>query len=325
MKRLMWFVPIGFLALATVACIGTSSSGFDLRGTYELNSGDQRDGSQFFMARNLKLNTGSEIDGDATLIGNDVTLDSIIDGDVVVIADTLTVGDTALIQGNLTLCVNSFDQSETAQITGEIKRECKDANPVSASDLFQSGADTWREGFLLRLGVVFTGALFLGAFAALSSVLIPQQLDRMSSSIRQVPLAIGGVGCLTFIVAGIITAIYTLSLLLVFPVILLPFFVVGWLLIGVGALLGWTALAAPLGNRLLRLLRMSANPSMVTAVVGGFVLSLLAGIWIIFWSTQWVGVFALAVVGSLGLGSAVLTRIGTRSYPVPPAPEAEQS
>jgi hypothetical protein len=59
------------------------------------------------------------------------------------------------------------------------------------------------------------------------------------------------------------------------------------------------------------------QPRMVTAAVGGIVLSLLLRLWSVFWFTAWIGVLATAVLGSIGLGTVILTHVGTKPYPHP--------
>ena len=83
--------------------------------------------------------------------------------------------------------------------------------------------------------------------------------------------------------------------------------------------MGWTALAAPFGVWVFRLLRMDHQPRMVAAAVGGIVLALLLRVWSVFWFTFWIGLVASIILGSIGLGAVILTRVGTRPYPRPDA------
>lgn len=325
-RRRRWVIPLGILALlvlASAACVGQTGdiSGFSLRESYNLKSGEQRDGDQLVIANQINLEPDSVITGDVTLLGNRVELGAQIEGDVVVIADQLRVADTTDIQGNLTLCVNTLKQDEAARITGTVKEECADSGRVSASNVVESGWRGWRQSALIRLGSAIGGALFAGIFAALSMFVLPAPMIRMSRSVRQAPVASGGIGCLTWVVAIGVTVAYAVSLLLVLPLLLLPLVIVGWLLLGLAVLLGWVALAEPFGRTVFRWLGIADQPPVIAAVIGGVLLTLLVRIWGVFWFTEWIGAVLSIVLGSVGLGAVILTRVGMRAYP-PRAPES---
>ncbi|NDJ76762.1 MAG: hypothetical protein GYB65_10930 [Chloroflexi bacterium] len=305
------------LALVSVACGAPSRDvgDFNLRTDYTLASGEQRSNDQLIMAQNIDLEAGSQIDGDATLIGSDVILDSEVIGDVVVISDTLAVGERALVYGDLVICVEDVSRSSDAQIRGDIKEECSESSRSGLGSIAQSGFDNWRNALLFRVGSTFFSALFFGALAALGAVVIPRPLYLMSNSIRNAPGVTGGVGLLTMIVAVGLSVLYLISLLLILPVVLLPVVLVAWFVIALLTLLGWLALAQLIGEYLFRRLDLGEQPRMISATVGGVVLVFIAHIWGIFWFTAWIGVLATILLAAVGLGAVVLTRAGTQPYP----------
>jgi hypothetical protein len=315
-----WLVPFSVFALtilASLACVSQSRDvdGFNFRRNYTLKSGEQRSGDQVVLAYDIKLEPDSLIDGNATLTGNRVTLEAEVDGDVVVVADNLTVGDSAHVTGDLVVCSKNFKQSPVARIDGEVKEECTNSGSVSFTNTVESGWDTWRGSVFFRVSTAIAGSLLFGALAALGTVLFPQPLVRMSESVQQSPVAAGGIGFLTMLVTIGLTVIYSISLLLVLPVVLLPFVIVGWVAIGLLSTLGWVALAQPFGVFLVRRLGMDRQPSMVSAAIGGIALGLLLRVWSVFWLTAWIGLLATIILGSIGLGAVLLTHIGTRPYP----------
>jgi hypothetical protein len=317
-----WLVPFSVLTLllmASLACASQSRNvkGFDLQRSYTLKSGERRSGDQVVLAYDIKLSPGSVIDGNATLTGNSVTLGAEVDGDVVVVADNVSVGDTAHVTGDLIVCSKNFEQNPAAQVDGQVKEECTNSGSVSFSNTVESGWDAWRSSILFRLSSSIAGALLFGALAALGTVLVPQPLVRMSESVQQSPWRAGGIGFLTMLVAIGLTIIYSISLLLVLPVILLPFVIVGWMIVALFSLLGWVALAQPFGVFLVRRLGMDRQPRMVSAALGGIALALLLRVWSIFWFTAWIGILATIILGSVGLGAVLLTHVGTRPYPRP--------
>jgi hypothetical protein len=317
-----WLVPFSVLTLllmASLACASQSRNvkGFDLQRSYTLKSGERLNGDQVVLAYDIKLSPGSVIDGNATLTGNSVTLGAEVDGDVVVVADNVSVGDTAHVTGDLIVCSKNFEQNPAAQVDGQVKEECTNSGSVSFSNTVESGWDAWRSSILFRLSSSIAGALLFGALAALGTVLVPQPLVRMSESVQQSPWRAGGIGFLTMLVAIGLTIIYSISLLLVLPVILLPFVIVGWMIVALFSLLGWVALAQPFGVFLVRRLGMDRQPRMVSAALGGIALALLLRVWSIFWFTAWIGILATIILGSVGLGAVLLTHVGTRPYPRP--------
>ncbi|MBN2303995.1 MAG: hypothetical protein JXQ72_05935 [Anaerolineae bacterium] len=318
-KQQRWMVPLavlGMMMLSSLACIAETRDvdGFNLRRVFDLAAGEQRTGDQVVMAYEINLETGSVVDGDVTLTGNQVDLSGTVDGDVVVIADRLTVSDDAYVSGDLVVCVKNLNLSAQATVGGEFKEECDSSSRVSVSKLIDSGWNSWREGWFFRVSSAVIGSFLFGALAALGTVVVPRPLVRMSETIRRSPLVTGGVGCLTMVVAVGLTVVYVISLLLILPAVLLPFVVLFWLLIALLSLLGWVALAEPFGIIVFRVLRVSEQPRMINAAIGGITLVLLLRIWSVFWFTAWVGVLATVVLGSVGLGAVLLTRAGTRSF-----------
>lgn len=315
-----WLFPLGVLVmllLASLACVGEARDvdGFNMRRAYDLESGQHRDGDQVILAYEIDLQAGSAITGDVTLTGDQVDLAGRVAGDVVVVADRLDLGSQAVITGDLIVCVKELHQAEGAQIEGELREECDASSRVSVSNLIESGWDSWRDSWWFRVSSAVIGALLYGALAALGTLFFPRPLVRMSETIQRSPVTTGGIGCLTMVVALGLTAIYVVSLLLILPLVLLPFVALGWVLVGLLSLLGWLALAEPFGVLMFRRLRVSGQPRMINAALGGVALALLLRVWSVFWFTAWIGILATVVLGSIGLGAVLLTRVGTRPFP----------
>lgn len=318
-NRRLWIPILALLNLmvATLACKTSDLSNFSLTDRFTLRSNETRTDDQMVVADTIKLESGSRIEGDTTLIGTQVDLNGQITGDAVVIADVLRVGDSAHIEGDLSYCVDNLERSDSARINGQVTRECDKGARESVSGAFQSGVNGWQDSFEARLGSTVAGALFGGLFASLMVAVLPRRLSRVSEAVRRSPATNGGVGCLTLVVAVGLTMVYIFSLLLVLPLFLLPFVLLAWLVLGLLALLGWVALAEPFGRYLMRKMNVRDVPPMVVAAVGGVLLSLVVNIWNVFWFTGWIGFLATTILGAVGLGAVVTTRLGTRL----PAPD----
>ena len=308
------------VALVLVAAVRSAPDlrGFSLHGTFTLGNGEQREGDQVIFANNAYMRPDSVIEGSATLVANHVEVEGRVSGDLVVIANDFVLADTAQINGDLSVCAKTFDQAPNAQIDGSLKRECSEGDRVTVNSAVESGASGWRGSFLFRFGGFLTGTLFFGGLAALATAIFPQRLGRIATSIRQSPGLMGGIGCLTVVVAVGLSVVYALSLFLVLPVILLPFAILGWLALALLAVVGWFALASIAGDAVLRRMGVTERTPMVVAAVGGIALGLLVNVWSLFWFTGWIGGLVSAVLGSVGLGAVMLTRFGSQTYPREP-------
>ncbi len=304
------------LALALSACSAAEDGAraISLKRTFTLTEGQLRTGNQVIWADKITLAAESRIEGDATLIGDSVVVMGAIAGDTIVVADKLVIGPNATIAGNVNVCAGVFERSDSAQVGGSLKEECAKSRRVSVVNLVESGWESWRHSWFFRLSSLVIGSLFFGAIAALGTIVLPEPLRHMSASIHQAPFKTAGVGLLTLLVAFGLTALYAISLLLLFPIVLLPFVITAWVLLVLLGLLGWVAVAEPFGRLLLRRLGLVDQPRMVAAMTGGVALALLLRVWSLFWFTAWIGLVATALPAALGLGAVLVTRLGTRPY-----------
>ncbi len=312
-QRKGWLLLVG-LALLLTACSTASSNTDDLVAsrTYRLPSGEHVKGDLVVVAEKASLETQSVVQGDAAITARTVTLNGQIDGDVVIAAERLVLGPEALVRGDLVACARNVERAEGARVEGDLLEECNSSPNLGVGQLLTHAWLSWQASWLLRAGSVFFGALFFGALAALGAVLIPRPLACMAEAIQARPWHAATVGLLTLAIAAGLTVIYGLSLKLIVPVVFLPVVLLGWLVLGMLSLLGWIALAAPVGRWVLRRLRHGTHPQMIAAAVGGITLALGLRVWSIFEPVGWpVGLIVLGA-GSLGLGAVLLTRAGTK-------------
>lgn len=309
------------LLLAVSALLASCSfesdqlGGFRFDDTYRLRSGESLDGDQVWVGSSLAFDQGSAVNGDITMIGDDVVASGLVSGDLTVIANDFTLDSTARVTGDLTYCTDRSHIQEGAQVGGELKNECAGDGRSVLDRIGGSGGDRWQPGLLTRLLGTLGRVLFLGGVAALGMVLFPDGLRRMSSSMRSAPYASAGIGCLTLLAAIGVSVLYAISLILVIPLLVLPLFVLAWLALGLALLVGWAAFAHPVGGWILRRAGIPDQPAMVQAAVGGLALGLAVMVWDLFWITSWIGSLAALIVSAIGLGAVILTRLGTRAYP----------
>ncbi len=153
------------------------------------------------------------------------------------------------------------------------------------------------QGFFTMVGLAALGALIL--------VFMPNHLKQVSDVAQQSPLPSLGVGCLTWIVVP------PLMILFIITCLGIPLSVILGILLVAAAAFGWIAVAILLGDRLLNALKVQNIVPILSMIVGLFVLWLVSVVPVLGWL---IGL----LIGALAVGAVVLTRFGTRPYPMPP-------
>ena len=271
--------------------------------------------------------------GDVAIFGGQATISGFIDGDMAVLGGNLQADTTATVAGDCVLVggIISGDGKDTIGCTG-IGDLPNLAVPAFVGS--QGGVDLpfpplrhdrevgYGPSFFVTVASVIGRSMFLGLLALVFAAAAPDQLNRVSRTMRQKPGATGAVGVLTLI-AGIslitIIAVISAVLLLVCIGILgIPLVIVMSLALFGTWVMGWIAAGLMLGRKMVGWLKISTKSLPVTAVLGTVTLTMAAGLlssmpW---WMGGWVWWLVAAAIGCVGLGAAALTRFGTRSYPV---------
>lgn len=149
--------------------------------------------------------------------------------------------------------------------------------------------------------------IVLGLFALFFASLWPRHIERVAETIVNVPLPSFGVGLLTFIGAGLVL------LILAITICLSPLALIGGVIVGLGAVLGWIALGSVLGERVLRgFFKAEQVTPVAAAVLGTVLLTTLAVLVNVVWSC----LYAILIwpLIALAAGAVVLTRFGTMPY-----------
>ena len=142
-------------------------------------------------------------------------------------------------------------------------------------------------------------AVTLAVLGLLVVLFWPKQTQRVGDTVVAQPLPSVGVGLLSMVVAfcvGLVLLIAACSGLLV------------WLAAAMAFILGWTAVGLTVGHRVFDALRIRSTQPL-EAMAGVAIISLV-------WAVPCLGALFAFIVGSAGMGAVVLTRAGTRAYPV---------
>lgn len=322
MKRLMSLaalVVILTLALPVTAFAqGTQDGRVVLGGSFTLEAGETMDGDLAVLGGNVTLEETSVLEGSLLIMGGNAVVAARITGDVVVMGGNVDLLNPARVEGDIVSFGGNVDQAEQAVVEGDIVTEDGFDFPMAPRIIpsvpsvpqVPSIRATWAP--VVKLLWFAFRTLMLAALAVLVVMFWPEPSGRTAEAIVSQPLATGGIGLLTFLVAPIILV------MLLITILLSPISLLGAILLLVAAVYGWIAVGLEVGERLAKSVKWELHPAaaaglgtlLLTFVVGGIGMVPCVG---------WVAPF---IVASLGLGGVILTRFGSRRYEVgePQAP-----
>ena len=279
--------------------------------SYTLNNGETLVGDLFILGGTVTLEPGSLVKGSVVLVGGTLTVQGTIEKDLVAVGGTPTLDDSAHIMGNA-VTVGSQLNGATGGVDGQV---ISNVGSVFSVQVFDGRVPTlgvsrvpvlW--GFLgLSFSVFFMTALAIG-----TELLLPRQTEQTAKVLVSQPVAAGGMGCLTVIVAPIIL------IALAITIILSPVSLLGAALLVILVLFGWVAIGLELGNRIAQALNQDWHPA-VSAGAGTFILTLVTlGLSRVILCVGWMIPFLVSMVA---LGAVVLVFFGAGkiapSTPVP--------
>ena len=165
-------------------------------------------------------------------------------------------------------------------------------------------------------GVLFSvlGSLALSGIAVLTVTLFPRQIRHIEDAVRIMPRSAGSIGLMLFVLATGVTLAVGLLLAALPPVglIVVPFYLLAALLLLGMMVAGWISLSVIVGEWLLQRLTRSTFPPLVTVAVGAMGLFAAAHVIALLPFGVFVVLLVILLVGSVGLGAALTTRMGTR-------------
>ncbi len=255
------------------------------------------------------------ITGDVVAFGGNVDIAGQVGHRVTVLGGNLTLESTAVVQNDVNITGGFIDQKEGSVVQGRIVR----GQPFSSGRVgvvppaifpaaIGGGLFSAVSGLVFGLIRNLVYALALAALGALTVVFMPTQTHQVSDTAQKFAMESMGIGCLTVFVA------LTLGVLLLITLCGIPFGILVLLSLVVAWMFGWIALGRLTGERLLDAVKVREILPIVAVVVGVLVLTIVSYVPVIGWL---IGLF----LGLLGIGAVVLTRFGTRPYPMPtPAP-----
>ena len=284
----------------------------------------------------LTIKEGATVKGNVALFGGNATISGTVDGDIVLFGGNLTAESTAVIDGNCALlggnltddteaginCTTASFGAGFAPLFSEIAAQVDRPTPpipgpgdVSTTVHRPSAAGQFFGGIAEAAGQTLVMALL--AFGVAS--LLPNHLKEAEAVVRQKPMTSGIVGMLTAVAVPVLIALLavTSAILVLVCIGILGFPIVFLLGVAFAAAMvfGWITMGDLVGRWLAEKMNLQNRTLPVTAALGTaaltFGIGLIGALPFIFGE----GLLTV-IIGSIGLGAATLTRMGTRPYPL---------
>lgn len=313
----------------------TASGGVVVAGEYRLDN--VHDGDLAVASSTIDLTTGSRVNGNVSLVGESVRLQGEINGDVTILAQHVTLEGGSIggalhiladnvaintpIEGEVLIDADALAIGESA-VFGADSAVCVDALTASPEISAPATRCPLNELTALRqqieldapstvLLAVLSAAGFTAAAALVVSI-FPARLARVVRAMRRRPArsAINGVGVFALVAGLTGTQIVLLGILAPVGLLVLPIYTIFIIAVVILVVIGLMSLALLIGARLTGENPDNAQPPLVAAATGGLIVSVvLVGIALQPFG-QVVGLLLFAALAIVGCGAALGTRLG---------------
>jgi len=280
-----------------------------LGGTFALENGETLDGNLFIFGGNVNLNTGSTVAGDVAMVGGNLNADGRITGNVISLGGVVQMSESTTVDGDVNVLGGNLQGEGQATISGNVTSDTSTSLPVIVPGGFRLPVPNINLSFNPLwdfLWLLFQSFMW-AALAVLVALFAPNPTRRVAGAVTSQPVASGGLGLLTVIVAPLALLVVSLTIIGI-PVALLAILaiVTAWAF-------GTIAIGMEVGERLAKMGKADWALA-VSAALGTFILTLIVhGIGKLVPCIGWLLPF---LVGVIGLGAVLLTRFGSQSYPI---------
>lgn len=325
-KRIFILITVLLLLLVSTSAVLAQSDG----GTVVTADETIRNDIVLF-GEDLTVEEGATVKGDIALFGGNATIAGTVDGEIVLFGGNLTAASTAVIDGDCALlggrltddtdeginCTAASFGANFAPAFSEFAGRFNFDPPVPPEIEIRrpSAASQFFGGVAEAAGQTLVMALLAFGLASL----LPNHLAQAEATVRRQPLVSGVVGMLTAVAVPVLIALLAVTsavLVLVcigilgFPIV----FVLG-VAFAAAMLFGWITMGDLAGRWLAEKLNLQNRSLPVTAALGTAALTFGIGLIGVLPFMFGEGLLTM-IIGSIGLGAATLTRLGTRPYPL---------
>ena len=307
---LLGALALTFLLTSTVFASDIYEDKIIFGDDFTLASGQTINGSLIVFGGNVTIEKGATVTENVVVFGGNVQIAGDVKEDVVIFGGNADLLSTAVINGRLVTTGGNISRKDGATVKGGETQGYSQGNfPLPIAPSPRVGIPIFDPIYLFAMqGARSLGMAFaLGIIALVVASLWAQPLHRVTTTITATPAAAGGLGLLTLI-AGVVLMILTAITLCLSPVSALIAIVYVLAII-----FGWVALGTLIGERLVTTFNWTRLSPAVAAGLGTMLVSLvstLVGL------VLCLGPMINIALASIGMGAVVLTRFGSRLYPL---------
>lgn len=225
---------------------------------------------------------------DAVAIGGSVYVDGVVDGDAVAIGGTIYLGDSAVVHGDAVTVGGRIEEAEGAMIYGSTV----DVSSINIDSFFDN-MDFSHDFRGFPRAFKFISVIGLFALVILLSLIMPKELNKISTVVKNEPLQMFLYGLL-----GVILII-PIALMLVISVIGIALIPLEILAVFLASLIGYIAVAVLIGERILNALN-NDDPNVIISAILGVLLLWLIGL------IPFVGGLVKVIVCIIGFGAVII-------------------
>lgn len=326
---LIFVIALLAMLAAPVAAQRDEPGKLVIGGSYTLATGQQLNGDLGVIGGQAVIQEGAAVNGDVMVTGGMLTVAGRINGDIALFGGAVTLQPTAYVAGDLVSFGGSVQRSPGVVVKGET-REGGEADGFSLPFSWRApgiGGFAPERGFMqqqtpgqwllamlwraVRAGVMI---LALAALALIVALLWPRGIQQLGATVTRQPALVMLGGLLSWVVGLGLVGVLAITFCL------LPVAIALALALLVAVLLSWVVAGWLVGRSLLSMLKLQSPTVALEAVAGTLLLAIVYFLVGIIPCTEFI--FGL-LIASLGLGALVLTRFGTRPYPLVPAVSGE--
>jgi hypothetical protein len=281
---------------------------------FTLRSNETLRGDLTIFGGNATLEEGSIVEGSVNMFGGNVDIAGNVTGDISLIGGNALLRNSAVVDGDISKMGGTVTRSPGAMVRGS---ESSMNVPFSGFGNFGNNEDRgtrvverdrspfdWFFSVVTSTITTILGAILISLLAIAIVALLPANVAQASAVMQANWVTSGLVGALTLFAVPIIAVVLAITICLI------PVSLVLVLAMVVAIIAGWTISARILGERVMHALHRNDWPLIGQTLAGAVLLALLGSVPII-------GGLIGFVATSLGLGALILTRAGTRPYPMP--------
>ena len=281
-----------------------------------LQKGDIQEGSLVIIGGSLSIKDGAQVNGDVFVIGSSLDVQGNVKGTITAMGSVVNIGDTAVVEKDVDAVGGTVTRSDKAQIMGRVDISSGDkidfARPTDVIKSIPQSPILFDMGPFVNGFGILTRVLGLAVLAAFVVLFFLKPVERVAETAIKHPVRALLMGLLTFVVVP------ALMVLLIITLILSPFGLLGFILLGLAMLFGWIAVGYEVGKRVAAAFK-AVWAAPVVAGVGVLLLSLVSEMLNLNPMVACVGWVLPALVSLLGLGAVVMSRFGSNGAAHAPA------